>query len=127
MALKLWNPFYEMFNESFTESSTYKPLTDVVESDNDYQITFDVPGITKEDVSIDITGDTLEISTENGTEKLDDWKIQHKERFRTKYYRKLVFPGILDAKKASTLLKDGVLTVTIPKIPELQKVKLTIN
>ena len=116
MALKSWNPFYEIFNDSASESSTFKPQTDVVESDNDYQITFDVPGISKEDVSIDITGDTLEISTEkeNGTEKLDDWKIQHKERFRTKYYRKLVFPGILDAKKASTALKDGVLTVTIP-------------
>lgn len=129
MSLKLWNPFSELIEQSFSDLSAYKPFTDVVESADQFKVTIDLPGLEKKNIELNITGDTLELSAEleKSSEKSDKWKIRHKERHRTKYHRKLVFPALLDAKNTSSELKDGVLTITLPKSPESKTVQLSIH
>jgi HSP20 family protein len=87
-----------------------------------------LPGLKPEDVSIDITSETLTIRGENKAEqeiKKEDYLYQ--ERRYGAFSRSLVLPSGLKPDKAEATMEDGVLTLTIPKAegvkPKAIKVK----
>jgi HSP20 family protein len=80
-----------------------------------------LPGVKPEDVSIDITGETLTIRGETRAEeqiKKEDYLYQ--ERRYGSFSRSVVLPGGLKTDKAEATMEDGVLTLTIPKAEEVK-------
>ena len=149
MSLRIWNPFAELarlekdIREAFEPFSStgsesfFAPLTDVSESNDGFEIHMNIPGIKAQDIHIDATADFLEIKAESQTEtktedtentdETEEFTPRHIERVSKKFYRKIHFTAPVDASKAKTSLKDGVLKINIPKRPEAKKVSLKIE
>lgn len=121
----VYDPFraLEEFERSFWGSGRSASSfvgTDVVDNGASYSLITDLPGFKKEDISIDISGDTLTLTAErkNNYENRENKDgYVHVERSFGSYTRSFDISGI-DADKISAKYEDGVLTVDLPKVEE---------
>ena len=94
------------------------PAMDMVEGKDAFEISAELPGLSPEDVEIEMTGRTLTIRGEKReeTEKKEaDYRLS--ERRYGSFRRVLTLPDGVDADKVSAKVANGVLTVTLPKLP----------
>ena len=107
--------------------SDFTPHVDIVEKDKYYLLSADLPGLTKEDISIDIEDDVLTIKGERKFEKEDKGETYHTiERHYGMFQRAFEIPNVVKDKiKAS--FKDGVLEVHLPKTENAVKKQLKVN
>ena len=87
-----------------------------------------VPGCKPEDVTIDITGDTLTIKGETGAEqeiKRDDYLYQ--ERRYGSFFRTVILPGGLKSDKAEATIEDGILPLSIPEAEEVKPKAISVK
>ncbi len=99
-----------------TEKIRIPPL-DVVDLGDKYELTLEMPGVPKENIDIKVTPNEVEISAENKTqeeEKGKNWL--RRERSSMSFYRNFTLPEALRTDSSDAELKDGVLTLTLPKI-----------
>jgi len=135
MAIERWRPFSELMSlrremdrvfEDFMRPSRFfaeaeAPVIDAYHTPNEVVVKAALPGLKPEDVSIDITGDTLTIKGEGKVEqeiKKEDYLYQ--ERRFGAFSRSVVLPAGLQPDKAEATMEDGVLTLTIPKAEEVK-------
>lgn len=81
---------------------------------------FAVPGFTQADVKVEVTRDTLAISGEKAVETPEGVKVHRRERAAVKFQRSWSLPSPVDPEQAAAIVKNGVLTVTLPKVPEVR-------
>lgn len=80
-----------------------------------------LPGLKPEDVSIDITGETLTIKGESKAEQeVKEKDYLYQERRYGAFSRSVVLPSGLKSDKAEATMEDGVLTLTMPKAEEVK-------
>ena len=122
-----YNPFDELFNE-FGKGFWVKPVAfpsgtelsikvDVKEDEKSYTVRADIPGVKKEDIQVDISGDQVSLRAEAKQEKEEkkDEKVIYSERSYGMVSRSFSLPTEVDAKGARAEYKDGVLSLTLPK------------
>jgi len=139
MAIERWHPFTELmslrqamdrlFEDSFVRPShaltslgeVAAPALDIYQTPNEVVVKAALPGIKPEDVSIDVTGDTLTVKGKSKAEqevKREDYLYQ--ERRYGAFSRSVALPDGLKPDKAEATMEDGVLTLTIPKAEEIK-------
>ena len=139
MAIERWHPFTELmslrqamdrlFEGSFVRPShvltslgeVAAPALDIYQTPGEIVVKAVLPGVKPDDVSIDITGDTLTVKGESkaGQEvKREDYLYQ--ERRYGAFSRSVVLPSGLKPDKAEATMEDGVLNLTIPKAEEVK-------
>jgi len=94
----------------------YRPQIDVSGDENHYEITLNVPGLSPDDVAIDVQGDRLIIRGQK--EEKSETKDQHyyrTERSIGAFQRTLSLPEDANSDEISASLKDGVLLLSIPR------------
>ncbi|RLM53928.1 Hsp20/alpha crystallin family protein [Halobellus sp. Atlit-31R] len=99
-------------------SSEYESMAlDLVEHDDEFVVTVDLPGFEREDVEIQVTDHTLRIEAERETdvEEEEEQYLRH-ERRQQAMHRSLRLPDDIDKEGVSARMKNGVLTITLPKI-----------
>lgn len=92
---------------------------DIKEYEDKYVVKVEMPGIEREDITLDLHKNSLSISAVKTLEKEDDDKKQkyHKSEFRYgKYSRTLYFPIDIDVEHCDAKLKHGILSVELNKI-----------
>ena len=101
------------------------PRVDVQESEKEYVVNAELPGIAEGDIDVQLSDDVLTISGEKKQEKEDKDKNYHRvERVYGQFQRQIALPsGQADESKTEASFKNGVLTVKIPKRAEKQNVK----
>ena len=115
------SPLGSMFDRVFNDSSNpraskFRPNVDLFENDNEYEIQLAVPGITKDDIKIDVKEGLLTISGERKFEKkIDDKNYRSIETQYGNFVRSFTLPDHVDAGKISAEYKDGILHVAVPK------------
>jgi len=111
-----WNP-----TTAITERT---PLMDLVDHGDKYEVNLEMPGIPKDNINIEVTGNNIEISADydNATENKGK-NFLRRERIRTQFYRSFELPEDLKTDKIDAELNDGILRVYLPKIEPKQKVK----
>ena len=112
--------FDELFNRLSTNweglTTEFKVACDVSETDDAYQIRMDVPGIKPDDITVQVTGDSVHISGERKEEKEEKGKTFHRlERHSGKFSETLQLPSAVNEEKVQAEFNEGVLTVTLPK------------
>jgi len=110
---------------AITPSSIFRPQVDVSGDEKQYEITLDVPGLSEDDLAIEVKGDVLTISGET-EDKLEqkDKQYYRVERSYGAFQRTLSLPSDANADDIQAKLKDGVLTLTLPRSqPEQADVK----
>lgn len=103
------------------------PSLELSESDKDIKVTAELPGLDEKDVHVELANGVLAISGEKKTETEDKDRL-FSERYYGRFERRLPIEDV-DQDKVSASFKNGVLTVTMPKLPQAQsKVKrIAIN
>jgi len=105
------------------------PLVDLADEGDHYVINAEVPGLSKEDIKIEITDNAIEISgraEKEHREERDKYKVY--ERSYSSIHRRLEFPDEVKPEETSASLSNGVLTIKVPKEKLEQKErKHTVN
>lgn len=96
------------------------PVINVAETDKALEITAELPGVDQEDVDVTVLDNRLTIQAEKKIEEEDKSKDYHVvERSYGKFARSMSLPFDVDPDKIDAQFKNGILTVTLPKPPEV--------
>ena len=94
----------------------WAPAVDVMETDDEFQIRAELPGVEKKDVKLSVENGVLLISGHREQEKEEKGKRYHKiERAYGNFARSFTVPETVDAEKVTAEFKNGLLTVRLPK------------
>lgn len=89
---------------------------DVIDEGKQFRVKMDVPGIKKNEIKLDVTENSIQISGEHKEESEDKKKnYLKKERSQVSYYRTLPLSENIITSKVKAKLSDGVLEITLPK------------
>lgn len=92
------------------------PVTDLYETDKSVVAQFELPGVDKKDIQLNVTDDAVEVKVEKKVESEEKKKGFYRYESRSsQFYRRLPLPEGMDAAKAEASYKDGVLKVEVPK------------
>jgi len=98
------------------------PAVDIIELDDLYKLTAELPGVTEQDIAITFSDDTLMLNVQKGEEKEDEAHDHFlSERHYGTFQRSFRLPNGVDADQVTASLKNGVLMVTLPKTAEARK------
>ncbi len=103
------------------------PRTNLYESGDTLQVIAEVPGFSKGELKIRIQGNYLELS---GTRKSDaplGYKSHRVERDITSFTRSFTLPTEVDADKVEAVLKDGLLSLVLPKAEAVKPKQISIS
>lgn len=99
-----------------TASYVWSPRTDLAETEDEFTLTFDLPGLTRENVDVRVEDHNLVVSGER--EMSDEEKDRHYRRIERSYgrfYRSFNLGESVDVENITAAHEDGVLTVHVPK------------
>lgn len=112
----LWNR-----QESLSTNVT-SPALDVSENEKEIRISAELPGIESKDVDVDIADNFITIRGEKRDERKEEKEgYYRRERSYGSFQRSVALPEYADTEKAEADMKNGVLTITVPKKQEAQK------
>ena len=119
----------EELGKSLSDYTTtfQKPLADVMETENSIIVITDLPGVKKEDIDIDISEDSIDI-TAKFEDEIDEEGANYikKERSYGETKRSISLPAQINVKEATAKFNDSILTVNLPKLME-EKHKVDIK
>ena len=104
------------------------PAVDIVEEKDRFVLRADVPGVQPEDIDVSMDNGTLSISGERraiATE--EDAGVQRIERATGRFLRRFTLPETANAEAVAARSANGILEVTIPKAPEIQARRITVE
>lgn len=106
------------WNKTLEEYKANKPAVDLLEYEDNLIIKLDAPRATKEDVSIKMSTDSIEIEIQfpDYLEDDEDVKILRRERCSGKTKNIIPLPVEVDIKEVKASFEDNELTITLPKI-----------
>ena len=111
-------------SEQEIERADWIPSADVYETEGEYTVAVDLPGIDREALEISLDGDRLLIRGERAIEVEGE---QRTERPRGRFLRKFSVPATVDQKAITAQYKDGVLRVQLPKRKEQETRRVEIK
>lgn len=146
MNLMRWEPFRET-EEFFRNLSTpmfgrwpqllgenvgmkieWSPAVDIKETESEYLVRAELPGIRREDVKVSLDEGVLTIEGERRQEKVEKTEKTHRvERFYGTFCRSFSLPEYTDAAGIRAESKDGVLSVHVPKLTVEKRKALQIK
>jgi HSP20 family protein len=111
---------------STAEAGGWSPLVDIEEADDAYVVEADLPGVKREDVSIELVGNELTITGEV-KERERKGALRKQARRTGRFAYRVGLPDQVDADRIEASLTDGVLTVRVPKSERAQRRKIEIK
>ena len=113
----LWRPFefepFERFERAF---GTLMPKVDVTETEKEYRIAAELPGLSEDDVEVTLSDDILHIKGEKKEEKEEKGKHRYlMERRYGSFHRAFRIPESVDRDKVEATFENGVLTIVMPR------------
>lgn len=119
----------EFFNDVVrTNRDSFVPGIDISETDNQFLISAELPGMKKEDIDISVDNGRLSISGERKFEKEEEGKTFH--RVETRYgsfNRSFQLPDNVDAESVKATYENGILNISIEKAEDKVKKKIEIS
>jgi HSP20 family protein len=108
------------------ESEVLHPVhLEIAEADHALTVKAEVPGFTAKELNIQVEGDRLTISGKHESkEESNKGKTIYSERCAKEVFRSVALPSDVDGAKVTATLKDGVLTIELPKTPHAKSVKV---
>ena len=112
-----------------SRAAAFAPRMDVYETETEYRVDAELPGLEDKDISVTLENGVLAIAGERKDERENrDEKrgFSHRESVRGSFQRALRLPEDADEKGVTASYKNGVLTVAVPKLPKPQPEVRTI-
>ncbi|MFP3981594.1 MAG: Hsp20/alpha crystallin family protein [Desulfobacterales bacterium] len=146
MAITRWNPWTTLptlqdrinrvFDDMFPTTEgredmglfEWRPMVDTYEKDDHIVIKAELPGVKKDDISIDVNNNVLSIKGERkDEEKVDEENYYRQERFYGKFQRAFTLPDNVDTDNIEANYNEGVLEVKVPKTEESKTRKIEVK
>lgn len=132
---RAFDNFRREFEKSFAKfpmmSSFPKPSTmtcDIADEGDKYVIKLDIPGVKKDEIKLNASDNSIEISAQHkGEEEEKKKNYVRKERSEVSYYRNIPLPEKIIPDKAQAKLADGILDITLPKAVPTKPQRSTIQ
>jgi HSP20 family protein len=125
--------FPGFFNREFFPFATefkdfeWMPQIEVLQTNGDLMVKADLPGLTKDDVKVELTDEMLTITGERKEEKEEKREgFYRSERSYGTFYRQIPLPQGVDANKATATFNNGVLEVTV-QVPKTESRSRTVE
>jgi len=110
------------------QSAVFLPAFDVRETPEGYQFQADLPGVKSDDVEISVTGNRLTVTGKRDVEETQQQgNFFTAERSFGTFSRTFTLPDSADMENIKADLKDGVLTLVLPKRPEMQARRISLG
>ncbi len=104
------------FYKSPEEGQSFLPACDLEEDDGHYLLSLEVPGVAKEDVKIEVEGNTLVVSGHrSASAQKKEGGTWYSERQYGSFQRAFTLPAHVDPTKIEAQAKDGILKIALPK------------
>ena len=104
------------------------PVVDITESDDAYQITAELPGVKREDLTLEVHEGTLTLRGEKKSEREEQKeRARRLERSYGAFSRAFAMPSDAELNRVEASFADGVLHVTVPKKPEAKPAQVAIK
>jgi len=104
------------------------PAVDIIEEKNRFVLRADVPGVSAEDIDVSMDNGVLSVSGKRlAIAPDDDTGVQRIERATGRFLRRFTLPETVDAEAIAAKCSNGILEVTIPKAPEIQARRITVE
>ncbi|TNC19603.1 Hsp20/alpha crystallin family protein [Amycolatopsis alkalitolerans] len=128
--LRRWDPFGD-FGELTRWFDTvapqpWSPSADVTETDTEYVFDVELPGLTREDITVEVIGNRLAITGEL-KEQERKGRAHSRTRRTGKFSYRVLLPRGVDGDKVAATLENGVLTVRVPKTEAAQPRRIEIS
>jgi HSP20 family protein len=126
--------FDEFFNDfPFTSSvvegkENWIPSVDILEKEGNIVLRAELPGMNEKEIELKVEGDTLILKGERKMESEDKKSNYHRiERSYGSFTRSFRLPDTVDSEKIDADYKNGVLTITLPKKPEVKPREIPVK
>ena len=103
------------------------PPVDVTEDESGITLLADLPGATRDTLSIDVNGDTLTLEASLGLEQPQGLQAVYAEVRAARYRRSFTLSRELDSAHIDATLKDGVLTLRVPKLEQARPRRIEVR
>jgi HSP20 family protein len=127
---RMFNQFFPGGNgeEAGSGLSTWTPPVDIYERDDGLVIKAELPGVSKDDVSIDVHQNTLILRGQRKHEAdVKDEQYHRVERTYGTFQRSFVLPTMVDQEKVQATFKNGVLELHLPKLESAKPRRIAIH
>jgi HSP20 family protein len=143
MTLVRWKPFADvptfhnhisrLFDDAWqrsgvTEPGSWYPGVDIAETEDEFKLMAELPGLTRDDVKITLNDNVITLRGTKQSEtksKEDNWS--HVERTYGAFERSFRLGGPVDKSKVRARFENGVLTVVLPKSEESRSREINID
>ena len=116
-----------VLNGMAREFEPISPPVDVTEDQNAYRFSIDLPGLKSESLEVKVEDETLVVNAERAEPSwAKDARVHRAERHYGKIHRAFRLPNDVGHEGIKAAYKDGVLEVTIAKLPEAKAVKVEV-
>ncbi len=147
MALIRWDPFREIsslqermnrlfpdvrartpFGEEEIMQGAWVPVVDIYETADSIVLKAELPGITKEDISVEVKDNTLTLKGEKKFEKEVNEENYHRvERSYGTFQRAFTLPSTVEQDKVKAKFKAGILVITLPKMEQAKPKQIKVD
>jgi HSP20 family protein len=125
---RFFEPTYWPLATSRTLEAVWEPTLDLSETEKEFVIRLEAPGMARDDFDVDLDRNLLTLSGKRELHKEgkgEDYLWQ--ERLEGRFVRTIRLPAMIQELKVEATYTDGVLTVRLPKAVETAKTKITIK
>jgi HSP20 family protein len=106
----------------------WAPAVDIVEEKDRFVLRADVPGVSPEDIDVSMDNGVLSVSGErHAIAPSEDSGVQRIERATGRFLRRFTLPETADAEGIAAKCANGILEVSIPKMPEVKSRRITVE
>jgi len=116
-------------NNSKNQISVLVPTTDIYETENEYNLKMEMPGVPRENLEVTLENNELEIKGRVTEESGKEDKLKYSEYKLLNYYRKFKIGNDVNKDAINASLDNGILTLTLNKSEEVKpkKIEISIN
>jgi HSP20 family protein len=103
------------------------PHTTLRDTGGELVLEADVPGLADKDITLTVAQDTVTLVGERKLDVPEGYAVQRRERAPHRFSRSFALPSKVDAERVSASVKNGVLTVTLPKAADSRPRQIQIK
>lgn len=115
-------------NNDDSSVADWVPAVDIVEEKDRFVLRADVPGVNPQDIDVSMDAGVLSVAGERHAETVSEEDgVRRVERASGRFYRRFTLPETADAEGITARSQNGILEVAIPKHPEVQARRITVE
>ncbi len=110
-----------------TFCNDFLPATDIVETSDKIALHLDMPGVDKEDISIKLENNVLNVKGQVNMSLFSDLEPIYTEHYANNFSRRFEISSKVDKSNIQAKMDNGVLTLELPKVPEMQPKTIQVH